>query len=142
MKKDKLFAVLFTVFCLVLLTAAVSADQEGNSRWCNIDSYGCWVTDKDTGGQSYIMFWSEESRQYFMGDTTEPYKNVVDCCVDCESGKLPLGPGRGYRSGGVRVTYHVDGKVFNTAEKFLQYIADRDGYDSCFFVSNNVIDCK
>ncbi|MBQ6505610.1 MAG: hypothetical protein IJI57_17015 [Flexilinea sp.] len=66
------------IICLlVTLVSHVSADQEGNDNWCNIDSYGCWVTNEDNG-KDYLMFWSESARQYFMGDSTPPYTNVVD----------------------------------------------------------------
>lgn len=142
MKKNQLFIALFAMVCLAVLTVSAFADQEGNDRWCNMDQYGCWVTDKETGGQNYIMFWSEEARQYFMGEVTDPYKNVVDRCVDCESGKLPLGPANGYRYGIRRVTYRIDGQVFDTAEKLLNYVAERDGYDSCAFVSDREIKCR
>ena len=66
MKKNTLFVVLFAVLMMAVLTLSVSADQVGNKRWCNIDQYGCWVTEEN-GGQSYIMFWSESSCEYFMG---------------------------------------------------------------------------
>ena len=142
MNKNKMFAVLFSMFCLVVMIVPVLADQEGNNRWCNIDQYGCWITDVETGEQNYIMFWSEESRQYFMGDASEPYKNVIDRCVDCESGKLPLDPANENRRGIGRVTYRTDGLEFDTAEKFLSYVAERDGYDSCVFVSDCETVCK
>ena len=141
MKKCKLFVVLFAMLCLAVLTAAVSADQDGNNRYCITDEYGCWVTNEETGGQDYIMFWSEEIRQYFMGDKTAPYQNVVDRCTDCENGILPLGSGRGYR-GGYRTVYRYDGKEFDTAEEFLQYLAEQGGYDSCYYVSDHRIECK
>ncbi|MBQ6517480.1 MAG: hypothetical protein IJI14_02095 [Anaerolineaceae bacterium] len=89
MNKKTLFVVLLAMLCLAVFTVSVSADQDGLENWCNIDQYGCWVTG-DEGEQNYIMFWSEETRQYFMGDKTAPYKNVVDRCVDCTEGKLPL----------------------------------------------------
>ena len=70
--------ILWIVFmaALFLGTAAASAEQNGNSCWCNIDQYGCRVTDED-GATSYIMFWSEEARQYIMGTNSAPYKLVV-----------------------------------------------------------------
>lgn len=140
MNKNKLFAVLFAMLCLAVLTVSVFADQEGNNRWCNIDQYGCWVTDEDTGGQNYVMFWSEEARQYFMGDSTVPYKNVVDRCIDCEDGKLPLEAKYGYRR--VSHRYYIDGLVFDTTEKFLDYLTEKGGWDSCAFDSNRVVRCK
>ena len=75
----KKFSGLFlAVFCLLIaVSAQVFADHEGNDNWCNIDSYGCWVTNEDNG-KDYLMFWSESARQYFMGDSTPPYTNVVD----------------------------------------------------------------
>ena len=74
---------------MAVMTVSVSADQDGYNNWCNMDQYGCWVTG-DEGEQIYIMFWSEAIRQQFMGDSTAPYKNVQDRCVDCTDGKLPL----------------------------------------------------
>lgn len=88
MNKKVLF-ILFAILMMAVITVSVSADQDGHYNWCNIDQYGCWVTGDD-GAQNYIMFWSEEARLYFMGNSTAPYKNVVDRCVDCEGGKLPL----------------------------------------------------
>ena len=70
--------ILLFVFALMMcLATVVFADQEGNDNWCNIDSYGCWVTNED-GGKDYLMFWSESARHYFMGDSTPPFTNVVD----------------------------------------------------------------
>ena len=75
----KKFSGLFlAVFCLLItVSAQVFADHEGNDNWCNIDSYGCLVTNEDNG-KDYLMFWSESARQYFMSDSTPPYTNVVD----------------------------------------------------------------
>ena len=67
MKKS--LVVLFALLIAALSVMAVSAayyDQNGNSYWCNKDSYGCWVTG-DKGEQIYIMFWSESARDYIMG---------------------------------------------------------------------------
>ena len=67
MKKS--LVVLFVLLIAALSVMAVSAayyDQNGNSYWCNKDSYGCWVTG-DKGEQIYIMFWSESARDYIMG---------------------------------------------------------------------------
>lgn len=68
----------FFVFMFIILGsfAAASADQDGRNCWCNIDDYGCRITDED-GGAIYIMFWSEEARQYIMGAGSPPYKFVV-----------------------------------------------------------------
>lgn len=68
---------LFVFFLIMCIVTVVVADQEGNDNWCNIDSYGCWVTNED-GGKDYLMFWSESARHYFMGDSTPPFTNVVD----------------------------------------------------------------
>lgn len=76
MKKIPLI-LLLVLSILMAVPGVVFADQEGNNNWCNIDSYGCWVTNED-GGKDYLMFWSESARQYFMGDSTPPYTNVVD----------------------------------------------------------------
>ena len=89
MNKKNLFIVLLAMLCLAVFTLAVSADQEGTANWCNIDKDGCWVT-ADDGGKDYIMFWSEKSRETYMGDTTEPYTDVVDRPWDIKNGKLPL----------------------------------------------------
>ena len=114
--KKKLFVVLFAILCLAVMAVSAFADQEGNERWCNIDSHGCWVTNEETGGQDYIMFWSEESRQYFMGEKTEPYKNVVDRCFDCKSGKLPLESSYGYHSSISKITYLIRLRNFSAAD--------------------------
>ena len=66
MTKRMLIAALFTMLYLAALTVSVSADQDGNSCWCNNDQYGCWITG-ETGGRDYIMFWSESARDYIMG---------------------------------------------------------------------------
>ena len=71
-----LWIVLLTAVILSGTFAAVFADQNGHACWCNSDNYGCWVTAED-GGKSYIMFWSEEARQYVMGPLSAPYKLVV-----------------------------------------------------------------
>ena len=66
MAKKMLLAVLFAVMLLAALTVSVSADQDGNSCWCNNDQYGCWITG-EKGGRDYIMFWNESARDYIMG---------------------------------------------------------------------------
>ena len=68
--------VLFVLLSAALLSMSVYADQDGNARWCNSDEYGCWVTGED-GGKSYIMFWSEEARAFFMGGHSNPGDLVV-----------------------------------------------------------------
>jgi len=65
MGKHLLFFLTVILFLLVI-SAAVSADQDGNYRYCNRDQYGCWVTEDD-GRRSYIMFWSEEIKNNFIG---------------------------------------------------------------------------
>lgn len=79
----------FFVFMFILLGtfAAASADQDGRNCWCNIDDYGCRITDED-GGVIYIMFWSEEARQYIMGAGSAPYDLVVE--KPAQSGILAL----------------------------------------------------
>lgn len=73
------------------ITITASAAQDGNHRWCNVDSYGCWDIDED-GNQFYIMFWSESARAYFMGNSSAPYSNVTDFCDDCKDGNMGLAP--------------------------------------------------
>ncbi len=84
------------VFAAMLLTLLLSfctvlADQDGRNCWCNIDEYGCWITDED-GGKNYIMFWSEEARVYIMGTGSAPYKYVV--AKPESAGILPMECGR------------------------------------------------
>ena len=67
---------MLTAVILLGIFTAVFADQNGRACWCNIDKYGCWVTAED-GGKSYIMFWTEEARQYIMGTLSAPYELVV-----------------------------------------------------------------
>ena len=62
----KTIFILLAVMTVLTTVAAVSADQEGNSCWCNNDQYGCWITG-EKGGKDYIMFWSESARDYIMG---------------------------------------------------------------------------
>ncbi len=64
--KKMIVLLVAAILTLMFLAASVSADQNGNDRWCNSDEYGCWVTEEN-GGKSYIMFWSEEARAFFMG---------------------------------------------------------------------------
>ena len=89
---------LFSLLVVILMPAAVFADQDGNDVWCNMDQYGCWVYNDD-GGQDYLMFWSEDARQYFMGDSTPPYTNVVDFCYECGSDKMGMGENDGSEDG-------------------------------------------
>ncbi len=98
------FTVLLFVFCMMFfLAAAVSADQDGNAKWCNVDKFGCYETDED-GSTYYIMFWSEDARKNIMGNLTAPYTNVVDYCYDCRDGQMGMGIGRP-GSGGVSGVY-------------------------------------
>lgn len=94
MKKVFLF---LSVVLAVLFSSAAYADQEGNSKWCNVDQYGCYETEAD-GSTYYIMFWSEAARQAIMGNLTAPYTNVVDYCYNC-NGRMGLGARSGGRSG-------------------------------------------
>ena len=77
MKRNTIFVVLFAMLCLIAITAAVSADNDGYNSYCNIDQYGCWVTDWDTeldeptGKKIYVQFWSEEAREFFMGKDSD-----------------------------------------------------------------------
>ena len=87
------FVILFAAISVFfVLAAAVSADRDGNAVWCNIDKYGCYNLNED-GSKTYINFWSEEARKYFMGDSTAPYTNVVDYCYDCIDRKMGGGGG-------------------------------------------------
>ena len=74
MLKKLVFAVV--MISLMLSFCSVFADQDGRNCWCNIDKDGCWITGDD-GGKIYIMFWSEESRQYIMGTHSAPYELVT-----------------------------------------------------------------
>ena len=96
MKKIPVLFLLLFVFVLAI-ASVVSADQEGNDNWCNIDSYGCWVTNEDNG-KDYLMVWSESARQYFMGDSTPPYTNVVDYSAYVGIDKMGLNQGEASRS--------------------------------------------
>jgi hypothetical protein len=69
----KLFLLTLVLIIAALSVMSVSAaprgryyDQMGNKYWCNVDSYGCWVTNEN-GGKDYIMFWSEASAEAIMG---------------------------------------------------------------------------
>ena len=84
MLKKLVFAVV--MITLMLSFCSVFADQDGRNCWCNIDKDGCWITGDD-GGKIYIMFWSEESRQYIMGTHSAPYELVT---VKPESLKILL----------------------------------------------------
>lgn len=79
----------FVGMILVLMASfsVVLADQDGNTCWCNVDKDGCWVTNEE-GGKDYIMFWSEASRKFFMGDSTAPYTNVVSMADGARLGLL------------------------------------------------------
>ena len=85
---------MLAVLMMAVMTVSVSADQEGNKRWCWIDANGCWITG-DEGEQWYIHFWSESARKFFMGDSTAPYTNVVDFPEDLRSsGIMDLAPAK------------------------------------------------
>ena len=82
MKKS--LVILFVLIIAALSVMSVSADQDGNSCWCNTDSYGCWITGEN-GGHDYIMFWSESARESIMGpDSDAP---IGDMYISSE---LPL----------------------------------------------------
>ena len=71
-----------TVFFVVLVLAAlimsgasaaprdVYFEQDGNKYWCYVDAFGCWITG-ETGEHEYIMFWTEASRELFMGPDSD-----------------------------------------------------------------------
>lgn len=99
--KNRSLTILFICVLVLVFAAAVSADQDGNASWCNMDKYGCYNTEED-GSKSYIYFWSEEARAYFMGNSTAPYTSVVDYCYDCEEGKMG---GGGSGSGAISNTF-------------------------------------
>ena len=88
MKRKYSLIVLFVLLAAVMVSVTVSADQNGNDRWRNMDGYGCWVTGED-GGKCYIMFWSEEARAYFMGDKSKPGSLVTDR-PDIPGGRLGM----------------------------------------------------
>ena len=77
----RLLVVLFVLVIAALSVMAVSADQDGNSHYCTVDSYGCWVTGEN-GGHDYIMFWSEAAREFIMG----PDSNAPIGILPSESG--------------------------------------------------------
>ena len=69
---------------LLVLMFAGSALAEDEITTCDTwDKYGCFtsdVVDDETGEKGekyYLFFWSESSRKAIMGDSTEPYENVV-----------------------------------------------------------------
>ena len=71
----KITTVLIAMLLLTLSVLAAHADQEGNARWCNIDSHGCYLNEEG-GAKSYIYFWTEASCRHFMGND-DPCSNVV-----------------------------------------------------------------
>ncbi len=75
------------ILVLMVSFSVVLADQDGNTCWCNVDKDGCWVTNEE-GGRDYLMFWSEASRKFFMGDITAPYTNVVSMADGARLGLL------------------------------------------------------
>ena len=72
---------------LTLSVLAAHADQEGNARWCNIDSHGCYLNEEG-GVKSYMYFWTVESCKYFMGNDNL-CKNVVPRYYSAD-GRHPL----------------------------------------------------
>ena len=134
MNKKNLFIVLLAMLCLALFTLSASAEQDGYSNWCNIDKDGCWITAED-GGKNYIMFWSEEIRQYYMGDSTKPYTNVTERPWDIKDGKLPLASGRPGRT-----VYLFDGREFSSLESLAKYISKKT--DSTCTVKGTTIICE
>ena len=85
----KVTTVLFAMLLLTLSVLAAHADQEGNARWCNIDSHGCYLNEEG-GAKSYMHFWSVESCKYFMGND-DPCRNVV-ARYDKDLYRMPLEP--------------------------------------------------
>ncbi len=64
-----MFVLMIAAFSVMSASAAPRGryyDQIGNKHWCNSDSDGCWVTGEN-GEHNYIMFWSEASREKYMG---------------------------------------------------------------------------
>ena len=116
MTKKLLFVVLFTMLFLVALTVSVSADQDGNSCWCNNDQYGCWITG-EKGGRNYIMFWSESARDYIMGKGSkapivEKYsksKLPLECGI-VRSTVVVAAPAAGGDGGGQQDVCHMTGE--------------------------------
>ena len=119
MTKKLLFVVLFTMLFLAALTVSVSADQDGNSCWCNNDQYGCWITG-EKGGRDYIMFWSESARDFIMGKGSKA--PIVDRYF---AGKLPLECGISRSS--VVVASPADSPAVCTAEKACANVGDCPG---------------
>ena len=89
MRNGSLFAVILAFLAVTLLAVPAFADQNGNDSWCNSDQYGCWVTDED-GGKCYIMFWSEESRAYFMGGKSNPGELVTEMPAEASAGRMEM----------------------------------------------------
>ena len=121
MNKKVLFAFL-AVLVISVMTVSVSADQDGNKRWCWIDANGCWITGDD-GEQWYIHFWSESARKFFMGDSTAPFTNVVDFPEDLrESGIMDLAPAQASHASSKAVI--LTPTIINNDEKETQPKAD------------------
>ena len=95
MNKSVLWLI-FTVLLLMGTAPAVFADRDGNACWCNIDQYGCRIADENNAS-IYIMFWSEEARQFIMGTGSAPYQLVVR--HPGFTGKLPMDCGTGIPEG-------------------------------------------
>ena len=71
MKKSVLFILVLIIAALSVMPVSAAPhgryyDQSGSKYWCNVDSYGCWITNEN-GGKDYIMFWSEAAADAIMG---------------------------------------------------------------------------
>ncbi len=115
---------------LLLSFCSVFADQDGRNCWCNIDEYGCRITGEDSG-EIYIMFWSEEARQYFMGTGSAPYDLVVE--KPSQSGILALKCG---------IPSPVIIKTAGPDEKTQEPANECDGFkDCCVVCANSLSEC-
>lgn len=91
MKKSIVFLLVFVIAALSLSSVSAAPrerwyDQMGNKYWCYVDSDGCWITGEE-GEKNYIMFWSEASREKFMGpDSNAPIGVMYD------APEMPLKP--------------------------------------------------
>ena len=85
----KITTVFFAILLLTISFLAAQADQEGNVRWCNIDSDGCYLNEEG-GTRSYMYFWTVESCRYFMGND-HPCNNVVPFYTE-DKYRHPLDP--------------------------------------------------
>ena len=86
MYKRLLLIFVTAILFIFVISTVVLADQLGSFRYCNQDQYGCWVTEED-GRRSYIMFWSEEIKNNFIGKD----KQAVICNPpDSHGGEMKL----------------------------------------------------